>query len=99
MPKFVIDREIPGAGKLTPAELQGIAERSNAVLRELGPDIQWIHSYVTTDRIYCVYIAPDESFIREHAIRGNFPVNRIERINDIIDPATAESEVGATPPA
>lgn len=99
MPKFVIDREIPGAGKLTQAELQGIAERSNAVLRELGPDIQWLHSYVTTDRIYCVYIAPDESYIREHAIRGNFPVYRIERINEIIDPATAEADVGAARPA
>lgn len=90
MPKFVIEREMPGAGKLTPAELQGASQTSCGVLRELGPQIQWLHSYVTDDKLYCVYIAPSEELIREHASRGGFPANRISRITAVIDPSTAE---------
>ena len=90
MPKFVIERELPGAGKLTPAELRGISQKSCAVLSELGTRIQWLHSYVTTDKIYCVYIAPSEELIRKHAEQGGFPANRIARITTMIDPATAE---------
>ena len=90
MPKFVIEREIPGAGKLSPVELQGISQKSCGVLREMGPRIQWLHSYVTDDKIYCVYIAPDEAAIREHASKGGFPANRISRIARVIDPTTAE---------
>jgi hypothetical protein len=90
MPKFVIEREIPGAGKLAAAELQGIAQKSCGVLREMGPRIQWLHSYVTDDRIYCVYIAPDEGTLREHAAKGGFPANRISRVAQIIDPTTSE---------
>ena len=91
MPKFVIERDIPGAGKLAPAELQGIAQKSCGVLREMGPRIQWLHSYVTGDRVYCVYIAPDEATLREHAAKGGFPANRISRVARIIDPTTSES--------
>lgn len=93
MPKFLIEREIPGAGKLSPAELQGIAAKSNGVIRDLnhqGHDIQWVHSFVTDDKIICVYIAPDEQTLREHAIRGNFPANAITRVNRMIDPMTGE---------
>jgi len=90
MPKFVIEREIPGAGKLGPAELQGISEKSCGVLREMEPRIQWLHSYVTGDKIYCVYIALDEAAIREHAAKGGFPANRISRVARIIDPTTSE---------
>ena len=90
MPKFVIERDIPGAGRLAPAELQGIAQKSCGVLREMGPRIQWLHSYVTGDRIYCVYIAPDEGTLREHAAKGGFPANRISRVAQIIDPTTSE---------
>ena len=90
MPKFVIEREIPGAGKLGPGELQGISQKSCGVLREMGPRIQWLHSYVTDDKIYCVYIAPDEAAIREHAAKGGFPANRISRISKLIDPTTSE---------
>ena len=90
MPKFVIEREIPGAGKLSPGELQGISQKSCGVLREMGPRIQWLHSYVTDDKIYCVYIAPDETAIREHAAKGGFPANRISRIAGIIDPTSSE---------
>jgi cell division inhibitor SulA len=90
MPKFVIEREIPGAGKLTPAELQSVAQTSCDVLRNLGPQIQWIHSYVTDDKVYCVYLAPSEDLIREHAKQGGFPANRISEVKTIIDPATAE---------
>ena len=90
MPKFVIEREIQGAGKLSSDELQGISQKSCGVLREMGPKIQWLHSYVTDDKIYCVYIAPDESAIREHAAKGGFPANRISRIVRVIDPTTAE---------
>ena len=88
MPKFVIEREIPGAGKLGSAELQGISQKSCGVLREMGPRIQWLHSYVTGDKIYCV--APDEAAIREHAAKGGFPANRISRVARIIDPTTSE---------
>jgi len=90
MPKFVIEREIPGAGKLSAAELQGISQKSCSVLRKMGPQIQWLHSYVTDDKIYCVYIAPDEDAIREHARQGNFPANRISRVRSIIDPTSSE---------
>ena len=91
MPKFVIEREIPGAGSLSPAQLQAISQKSCGVLSNLGPSIQWVHSYVTGDKIYCIYIAPNEEMIREHAAEGGFPANRISQITAIIDPATAES--------
>jgi hypothetical protein len=90
VPKFVIEREIPGAGKLSPEQLQAISQKSCSVLRELGPQIQWLHSYVTDDKIYCVYIAPDEDTIRKHAQMGGFPANRVSRIQSIIDPTTSE---------
>jgi len=90
MPKFVIEREIPGAGKLSPDQLQGISQTSRGVLRKMGPQIQWIESYVTDDKIYCVYIAPDEEAVREHAKQGGFPANRISQIRSVIDPTTAE---------
>ena len=90
MPKFVIEREIAGAGRLGADELQGISQKSCGVLREMGPRIQWLHSYVTDDKIYCVYIAPDEAAIREHAAKGGFPANRISRIARVIDPTTSE---------
>jgi hypothetical protein len=89
MPKFVIEREIPGAGKLTAAQLQAIAEKSCSVLREL-PQVQWLHSYVTDDKIYCVYIAPDAAAVREHATRGGFPANRVSQVREIIDPTRRE---------
>ena len=90
MPKYVIERDIPGAGRLSDKELKGISQTSCGVLNELGPQIQWVHSYVTDDRIYCVYIAPDEKTVREHAERGGFPANRVSRISTVIDPTTAE---------
>ena len=90
MPKFVIEREIPGAGRLSAQELQGISQQSCGVLREMGPRIQWLHSYVTGDKIYCVYIAPDEAAVREHAEKGGFPANRISRVARVIDPTTSE---------
>ena len=90
MPKYIIEREIPGAGSLSQAELQAISQKSCAVLRDLGPQIQWVESYVTGDRIYCVYISPDEATIREHAKRGEFPVNRVSAVKRVIDPTTAE---------
>ena len=90
MPKFVIEREIPGAGKLTEQQLQAISQTSCGVLRQLGPEIQWLHSYVTDDRIYCVYIAQNEEMVREHAKRGGFPANRVSEVKMIIDPTTAE---------
>ncbi|HEY6170441.1 MAG TPA: DUF4242 domain-containing protein [Verrucomicrobiae bacterium] len=89
MPKFVIEREIPGAGKLTPDQLQGVAQKSCSVLNKLGSQIQWLESYVTDDKIYCVYIAPNEEMVREHAKLGGFPANRISQVRAIIDPATA----------
>ena len=90
MPKFVIEREIPGAGSLSPQELQAVSQTSCGVLRDLGPGIQWVHSYVTGDKVYCIYIAPNEEIVREHAHRGGFPANRIAEIRSIIDPTTAE---------
>ena len=90
MPKYVIEREIPGAGKLSPAELQGISQKSCSVLQKMGPQIQWLQSYVTDDKIYCVYIAPNEAAIREHASQGGFPANRISQVRSIIDPTTSE---------
>ena len=89
-PKFVIERDIPGAGELSAEELRAISQKSCAVLDELGPSIQWIHSYVTGDRVYCVYSAPDEAIIRRHAEMGGFPANRISRVATIIDPSTAQ---------
>jgi hypothetical protein len=91
MPKYVIERELPGAGKLSPHQLQAVSQTSCGVLRKLGPEIQWVHSYVTQDKIYCIYIAPNEAVIREHATQGGFPANRISEISSIIDPTTAES--------
>ena len=90
MPKYVIEREIPGAGKLTRDELHGISQKSCGVLRKLGPQIQWVESFVTPDKIYCVYIAPDENAIREHARQGGFPANRISEVKTMIDPTTSE---------
>jgi hypothetical protein len=91
MPKFIIEREIPGAGKLSPLDLQGISQKSCSVLQNLGPQIQWVESYVTDDKIYCVYIAPNEAMIREHARQGGFPANRVSAVRRMIDPTTAES--------
>jgi len=90
MPKFIIEREIPGAGSLTGEQLQGISQKSCAVLGEMGPKIQWLQSYVTGDKIYCVYIAPDAQTIKEHAEQGGFPANSIAEVKGIIDPTTAE---------
>ena len=90
MPRFVIEREIPGVGKLTPEQLQVVADKSCTVLHEMGPDIQWQQSFVTDDKIYCVYIAPDEKTVREHAKRGGFPANRVSEVRNVIDPITAE---------
>jgi hypothetical protein len=91
MPKYVIEREIPDAGKLSREQLQTISQKSCAVLNHLGPQIQWVESYVIDDRIYCVYIAPSEELIREHARQGGFPANRISEVRAIIDPTTGES--------
>jgi len=90
MPKYVIEREIPGAGNLSPQDLQAVSQKSCSVLQNLGPQIQWLQSYVTGDKIYCVYIAPNEEMIREHASQGGFPANRISEVKTIIDPTTAE---------
>jgi len=90
MPKFVIEREIPGAGKLSDAELQEVSRKSVAVLKGLGPEIQWLQSYVTGDKVYCVYLAPDETMIREHAKKVGLPANRISAVRRLIDPTTAE---------
>jgi len=90
MPKFVIEREIPGAGKLSKADLHAISQKSCSVLSSMGPKIQWLESYVTDDKIYCVYIAPDEATVREHATKGGFPANRVSRIATMIDPTTSE---------
>ena len=89
MPKYVIEREIPGAGKLSAAQLQEVSQKSCGVLHEMGPSIQWVQSYVTGDKIYCVYNAPSEEAVREHARRGGFPANRISAVQSIIDPTTA----------
>jgi hypothetical protein len=91
MPKFIIEREIPGAGKLSPADLQAISQKSCSVLRELGPQIQWVQSFVTQDKIYCVYVAPDENLVREHARQGGFPANSVARVMTVIDPTTSET--------
>lgn len=91
MPKYVIERDIPGAGKLTAEQLNGISQKSCNVLKALGPRIQWVESYVTDDKIYCVYIAPDEALVREHAKQGGFPANRVSEIRRMIDPTTAET--------
>jgi hypothetical protein len=90
MPKFVVERDIPGVGKMSPQQLQAISQKSCAVLREMGPQIQWIQSHVTDDKIYCVYIAPDEDAVRRHAQQGGFPANRISRVRAVIDPTTSE---------
>jgi hypothetical protein len=90
MPKYVIERDLPGAGQLSEEELRGIAQRSNRVIAELGPDIRWLSSYVTDDKIYCVYVAPDEEILVEHANCGDFPIGRVSRVAGMIDPSTAE---------
>jgi hypothetical protein len=90
MPKFIIERDLPGAGKLPPEELRAISNHSCNVLRQLGPAIQWVESYVTQDRVYCVYIAPNRELIEQHAAQGGFPANRISEVKTIIDPTTAE---------
>ena len=90
MPKYVIERELPGAGKLSAAELKGISQKSCGVLQKMGSEIQWLHSYVTGDKIYCVYIAPNEEMVREHAKQGGFPANRVSQVFSMIDPTTSE---------
>jgi hypothetical protein len=90
MPKYVIEREIPRAGKLSQDELHAISQKSCGVLRNLGPQIQWVESFVTQDKIYCIYIAPNEQMVREHAQQGGFPANRISEVKKMIDPTTAE---------
>jgi hypothetical protein len=90
MPKYVIEREIPNAGKLSSQELQSISQKSCGVLQNLGPQIQWVQSYVTDDKIYCVYIAPNEKMVREHAKQGGFPANKVSEVKTMIDPTTAE---------
>jgi hypothetical protein len=90
MPKYVIEREIAGAGDLSAEQLQAISQKSCGVLRQLGPQIQWVQSYVTGDKIYCIYIAPDEKTVREHATQGGFPANRVSEVRSVIDPTTAE---------
>ncbi len=91
MPKFVIEREIPGAGSLSTEQLRAIAQTSCNVLRSLGPSIQWVHSYVTANKIYCIYTAPNEALVREHAALGGFPANSVAQIVTMIDPTTAEA--------
>lgn len=90
MPKYVIERELPGAGKLSEDQLHAISQKSCGVLNDLGPQIQWIESYVTDDKIYCIYRAPNEDMVREHAKQGGFPANRVSEIRTVIDPTTAE---------
>ena len=90
MPKYIIEREIPGLDKLSPEELRAVSQKSCAVLRGLGPQIQWLESFVTNDKLYCVYIAPNAELVREHAVQGGFPANRIAEIKTVIDPTTAE---------
>lgn len=91
MPKYVVEREIPGAGNLSASEFQAIAQKSCSVLRNLGPQVQWVESFVTPDKVYCVYIAPDKQSILEHARQGGFPANRISEVKTMIDPTTAEA--------
>lgn len=90
MPRYVIEREIPGAGKLSAEELRGISAKSCSVLQNMGPSIQWVQSYVADDKIYCVYIAPNEEMVREHAKQGGFPANKVSAVRAVIDPTTAE---------
>ena len=90
MPKYVIEREIPGAGRLSPEELQAVSQKSCGVIRDIGPKIQWMQSYVTDDKIYCVYVAPDEETVRRHAAQGGFPADTVARVRAVIDPTTAE---------
>jgi hypothetical protein len=90
MPKFVIEREIPGAGKLSPQELQALSNKSCTVLNRMGPQIQWMQSYVTDDKVYCIYVAPNEEAVREHARQAGFPANKVSRVRSVIDPTTAE---------
>ncbi|SOD19210.1 DUF4242 domain-containing protein [Nitrosomonas ureae] len=90
MPKYIIEREIPGAGALTPQDLQAISQKSCGVLSNMGPRVQWLESYITDDKVYCIYIAPDEAAVRAHAEQGEFPANRVSRIKTVIDPTTAE---------
>ena len=90
MPQFVIEREMPGVGELNATDLKGASQTSCSVLRDLGPEIQWIHSYVTNDKIYCIYRAPNEDLIREHAVRAGFPANSVAQVRSVIDPTTAE---------
>jgi hypothetical protein len=92
MPKYVIERELPNAGKLSPQEIQAISQKSCSVLRSLGPEIQWLHSYVTDNKLYCIYIAPNPELIRQHASQGGFPANSISEIKAVIDPTTAEGQ-------
>jgi hypothetical protein len=96
MPKYLIEREIPRAGELPPRELAAIAEKSCGVLRQLGPEVQWVHSYVTADKITCVYIAPSAELVREHARLGGFPADRVEEVAAVIDPTTADAPASAT---
>ena len=96
MPKYVIERELPGAGQLSTETLQAISQKSCGVLKELGPQIQWVHSYVTGDKIYCIYIAPNEEMIRKHASQGGFPANRISEVKTVIDPTTSEDRKAKT---
>jgi len=91
MPKYVVERDIPGAGDLSAEQLQGISQKSCGVLKNMGPQIQWVQSYVTGDKVYCVYIAPNEDMIRQHASQGGFPANRISEVKSVIDPTTAEA--------
>ncbi len=91
MPRYLIEREIPGAGELSEDQLQAISQTSCGVLQQMGPDIQWVQSYVTDDKITCIYIAPNEEMVREHASRGGFPANRVSRVSAVIDPTTAEA--------
>ena len=90
MPKYVIEREIPGAGMLTPEEWKALSQKSCNVLRQMGPEIQWLESFVTDDKVYCVYVAPNPEAIRQHAAQGGFPANRISQVRRVIDPTTAE---------
>ena len=91
MPKYVIERDMPGAGKLSAADLKAASQKSCSVLRNLGPQIQWVHSYVTDDKIYCVYVAPNETMVKQHADEGGFPADRIARVRAMIEPVTAEA--------
>jgi len=90
MPQYVIERDMPGVGSLGASDLKGASQTSCSVLRDLGPEIQWVHSYVTDDKIYCIYRAPNEEIIREHAQRGGFPANKVSQVRNVIDPTTAE---------